>query len=33
MQETSHLFQRLSVALQRFNAVCVSDTFVRETED
>jgi hypothetical protein len=33
MQETSHLFHRLSVALQRFNAVCVSDTFVRETED
>jgi hypothetical protein len=32
-QETSHLYQRLSVALQRFNAVCVSDTFVREAED
>jgi hypothetical protein len=27
MRETSWLFQRLSVALQRFNAVCVMDTF------
>jgi hypothetical protein len=26
-RETSFLFQRLSVALQRFNAVCVRDTF------
>jgi hypothetical protein len=26
-RETSHLFQRLSVALQRFNAVCVANTF------
>jgi hypothetical protein len=26
-RETSHMFQRLSVALQRFNAVCVTDTF------
>jgi hypothetical protein len=26
-RETSFLYQRLSIALQRFNAVCVSDTF------
>lgn len=26
-RETSFLFQRLSVALQRFNAVCIADTF------
>ena len=26
-RETSHLYQRLSIALQRFNAVCVYDTF------
>lgn len=32
-QETSHLYQRLSVALQRFNAVCVADPFVREAEE
>jgi hypothetical protein len=28
MRETSFLFQRLSIALQRFNAVCVRDTFL-----
>jgi hypothetical protein len=28
-----HLYQRLSVALQRFNAVYVSDTFAGEAED
>ena len=27
LREKSFLFQRLSVALQRFNAVCVLDTF------
>jgi hypothetical protein len=27
VRETSFLFQRLSVALQQFNAVCVMDTF------
>ena len=26
-KETAHLFQRLSIALQRFNAVCVIDSF------
>jgi hypothetical protein len=26
-RETSYLFQRLSIALQRFNAVCIYDTF------
>ena len=26
-RETSHLFQRLSIAMQRFNAVCIYDTF------
>jgi len=26
-RETGFLFQRLSIALQRFNAVCVFDTF------
>ncbi len=26
-RETGHLFQKLSVAIQRFNAVCVSETF------
>ena len=26
-KETAHLFQRLSTALQRFNAVCVIDFF------
>ena len=26
-RETSFLFQRISVTLQRLNAVCVSDTF------
>jgi hypothetical protein len=30
--ETAHLFQRLSVALQRFNAVCVYDTFAGMSE-
>jgi hypothetical protein len=27
MRESSYLFQRLSITLQRFNAVCISDTF------
>jgi hypothetical protein len=31
-RETAHLFQRLSVALQRFNAVCVYDTFAGMSE-
>jgi len=26
-RETTFLFQRLSVAVQRFNAVCLADTF------
>ena len=26
-KETAHLFQRFSIALQRFNAVCVIDSF------
>jgi len=26
-QETTFLFQRLSVAVQRFNAACLADTF------
>ena len=26
-KETVHLFQRLSIALQRFNSVCVIDSF------
>jgi hypothetical protein len=30
--KTAHLFQRLSVALQRFNAVCVFDTFAGMSE-
>lgn len=33
MRESSYLFQRLSIALQRFNAVCISDTFcIRDRE-
>ena len=27
-KETAYLFKRLSIALQRFNAVCVIDSFV-----
>ena len=26
-KETAHLFQRLSIALQRFNAICMTDSF------
>ena len=32
VRESSYLFQRVSIALQRFNAVCVSDTFGVDTE-
>ena len=31
--ETAHLFQRLSVALQRFNAVCVLGCFGGKQDD
>ena len=27
LKETCHLFQKISVAIQRFNAVCVTETF------
>ena len=27
VRETSHLFQKVSVAIQRFNAVCVAESF------
>jgi hypothetical protein len=31
-RETSFLYQRLSIALQRFNAVCVMNTFVNASD-
>ena len=31
--ETAHLFQRISVAIQRFNAVCVRGTFPEQSVD
>jgi hypothetical protein len=31
--ETSYLFQRVSIALQRFNAICVMDSFGKEQID
>jgi len=32
MTETSFLFQRLSVLIQRFNAILLHDSFVKEGE-
>ena len=31
-RETSFLFQRWSIALQRFNAICIQGTFIHELE-
>ena len=32
-RETSFLFQRLSVLIQRFNAILLLDSFVKEEEE
>ena len=32
-RETSFLFQRLSVLIQRFNAILLHDTFMKEEEE
>ena len=31
-RETAHLFQRLSIAIQRYNAVCIAGTFCMSNE-
>ena len=32
-REGAFLFQRLSIAIRRFNSVCFQDTFIRATVD
>ena len=32
-RESSFLFQRISVAIQRFNTVCVFETFIEQDAD